>query len=335
MKLSPLKLQDVMYDVAQLTFADNIFERQQLIRAVVNHLQQINQWNDDDLLSDHTDENASNYKTINWAISRMKISGALVSTVRNQWRIGMKPESKFCGIVQKLSFGARTGIYQEEYIENLKRWAESGRSWNTKIGYAALEGQGKKLLLYDPVIKGIRVEFEVLRVENSKQEPDFPWSNYIAPGSVKEYDETIPLDAIVLIPGLEGLRSRPSMVNLTAIQYQQLLSYGNIEQARQEGVYRHGLDLFRQRDAELMARRKAKDSYTCQVCGFFLRVGCFYIIDCHHLNPISQGERMSTLDDLISLCPTCHSIAHKDGKNPISLEQVKIIRQNAVYLATI
>ena len=78
----------------------------------------------------------------------------------------------------------------------------------------------------------------------------------------------------------------------------------------------------RQRDQKLIASRKKKDNYTCQICGFKLKIGKNYIIECHHLDPISLGERETKMDDLISLCPTCHRIIHT--RHPIySIEEVK------------
>lgn len=93
-----------------------------------------------------------------------------------------------------------------------------------------------------------------------------------------------------------------------------------------EGIYTNGPDFLRLRNHKLMDKRKSKDKYTCQVCGFYLKVGNSHVIDCHHLMPIAEGERETTLDDLISLCPTCHSIAHIHGIKPLTIEEIKEIR---------
>ncbi|RVT46821.1 HNH endonuclease [Rubrivivax albus] len=65
------------------------------------------------------------------------------------------------------------------------------------------------------------------------------------------------------------------------------------------------------RNAELAEARKRRDGYKCVACGFHLKVGDRYVIECHHTRPLSQtGEREVAIGDLVSLCPTCHRIAH-------------------------
>ncbi len=65
-----------------------------------------------------------------------------------------------------------------------------------------------------------------------------------------------------------------------------------------------------ERNQTLVKQRKEIDNYTCQACGFRLFIGERAVIECHHLDPISLGERETTIDDLVSLCPTCHRIVH-------------------------
>ncbi|MDP3821973.1 MAG: HNH endonuclease [Burkholderiales bacterium] len=64
------------------------------------------------------------------------------------------------------------------------------------------------------------------------------------------------------------------------------------------------------RDKAAAAACKKRDQYVCQACGFCLKVGNRYVVDCHHLFPLALGVRETLLDDLVSLCPTCHRIAH-------------------------
>jgi len=101
-----------------------------------------------------------------------------------------------------------------------------------------------------------------------------------------------------------------------------------LEERAIEGFLINGRDFCRYRSGEIMNKRKAKDEYTCQVCGFFLRTEKGYVIDCHHRDPIAKGERQTSLDDLISLCPTCHSIAHLNDNNPLSLDEIKKVRSD-------
>ena len=47
-------------------------------------------------------------------------------------------------------------------------------------------------------------------------------------------------------------------------------------------------------------------------------------IHIHHTNPISQGERITKVDDLIPLCPNCHAIVHLNDP-PLTVNQLKKI----------
>ena len=49
-----------------------------------------------------------------------------------------------------------------------------------------------------------------------------------------------------------------------------------------------------------------------------------YVIDCHHIEPIALGKRKTKIEDLISLCPTCHRIAHTRVP-PYELQDLKDI----------
>jgi hypothetical protein len=80
-----------------------------------------------------------------------------------------------------------------------------------------------------------------------------------------------------------------------------------------------------ERDRGLVAARKEKDNYTCQACGLFIKIEGKYVIECHHLNPLSLGVRETHINDLVSLCPTCHRIAHM--REPIySVSEIAAIR---------
>lgn len=63
------------------------------------------------------------------------------------------------------------------------------------------------------------------------------------------------------------------------------------------------------RSGKLVKAAKERDSYTCRACGFHFEK---QIVHVHHLDPISEYERPkeTTVEDLITLCPTCHYIAH-------------------------
>jgi hypothetical protein len=77
------------------------------------------------------------------------------------------------------------------------------------------------------------------------------------------------------------------------------------------------------RNRKIVQLRKEKDDYTCQACGFKLFANGINIIDCHHINPLSDtGMTLTSIDQLVCLCPTCHRIAHT-RKNPLSVEEIK------------
>lgn len=53
---------------------------------------------------------------------------------------------------------------------------------------------------------------------------------------------------------------------------------------------------------------------SCSACGLkFLKRYDGLKTDCielHHVSPLSRGQRMSTVNDLVPLCPNCHRVAH-------------------------
>lgn len=84
--------------------------------------------------------------------------------------------------------------------------------------------------------------------------------------------------------------------------------------------------LMRARNPDIAIKRKQKDNYTCAVCEFHLHSNGHYIIECHHLNPLAAtGTREVSLSDLISLCPTCHRIAHT-REVPFTVNEIKQLR---------
>jgi hypothetical protein len=63
------------------------------------------------------------------------------------------------------------------------------------------------------------------------------------------------------------------------------------------------------RSAKLVKAAKKRDGHTCRACGFHFED---QIVHVHHLDPLSEYERPqeTKLDDLITLCPNCHYLAH-------------------------
>ena len=96
----------------------------------------------------------------------------------------------------------------------------------------------------------------------------------------------------------------------------------------QEGILREANYLRRSRDPRLVEERKKLDNYTCQVCDWRVQVsdGAF-VIDVHHLQPIGNLSEpvITTIEDLVSLCPSCHRVAHTGSRLPRSLDEIRSI----------
>lgn len=101
----------------------------------------------------------------------------------------------------------------------------------------------------------------------------------------------------------------------------------SIESARAIEGYKQDQQLYvAERDRTLAMARKERDGFTCQACGFRFSVGGKHLIECHHLHPISLGKRETRIEDLVSLCPNCHRMAHM--REPIySLDELKQLRR--------
>lgn len=93
--------------------------------------------------------------------------------------------------------------------------------------------------------------------------------------------------------------------------------YSRIENRR--FVARH---LGRERNGYLALLRKQKDNFICQVCGFNFRK--FYGVlgrdfaEAHHKEPLGSSRkiRVSTPDDLVTVCSNCHRMLHRmDGRS--------------------
>ena len=92
-----------------------------------------------------------------------------------------------------------------------------------------------------------------------------------------------------------------------------------------EGYEQDKKILASKRNRSLAEECKFRDNFKCQACGFKLRVNGKFVIECHHKNPLAGGgERTTALIDLISLCPTCHRIAHT-RKKPLEIEEIKTV----------
>ncbi|TQS72972.1 hypothetical protein ERN12_04115 [Rhodobacteraceae bacterium] len=100
-----------------------------------------------------------------------------------------------------------------------------------------------------------------------------------------------------------------------------------------EGIIQERRYLLRSRDAKLVEARKVKDDYTCQTCGLRLEVSSGkFIIEVHHLKPVGELSEatVTSIDDLICLCPTCHRVAHSKPGSPVLPDAIRVIISGSV-----
>ena len=96
-----------------------------------------------------------------------------------------------------------------------------------------------------------------------------------------------------------------------------------------EGYTKERKYLTQHRNGAIVLQCKERDKYTCRACGLSLRVNGRSIVECHHLVPIaSSRERVTSVDDLVCLCPTCHRVAHTSNP-PLPLEEIEKITKGS------
>jgi hypothetical protein len=102
-----------------------------------------------------------------------------------------------------------------------------------------------------------------------------------------------------------------------------------IHDAAEEGDPHEKTARFRRRNQWLIEACRKRDNHRCKACRFRLEVGGSFVIDVHHLKPLSLGPglRVTSLDDLVCLCPTCHRIAHRRSPKPLPLAQIRVERK--------
>jgi len=95
----------------------------------------------------------------------------------------------------------------------------------------------------------------------------------------------------------------------------------------EEGYRQDRQATFIKRNRKIIAETKSRDNFKCQACGFFLEVDGKPLIDCHHTIPLSHssGVRVTRVEDLVCLCPTCHRVAHTRAY-PLSIEEIRRCR---------
>ncbi|MDC9524253.1 HNH endonuclease [Pseudoalteromonas sp. Angola-30] len=109
----------------------------------------------------------------------------------------------------------------------------------------------------------------------------------------------------------------------TKVEFTKFESFSIESTEAVEGYGEDRVILSKKRNVALSQQRKELDQNTCQVCGFHKQVNGKWVIEVHHLSPLSiTGETVTSIEDLISLCPTCHRVAHTK-KPPYKVKEIK------------
>ncbi|MCK5296384.1 MAG: hypothetical protein KAJ75_05810 [Alphaproteobacteria bacterium] len=97
-----------------------------------------------------------------------------------------------------------------------------------------------------------------------------------------------------------------------------------------EGESKESAYLRKTRQTGYISIVKERDSYKCTACGLAPKnndkIGLLCV---HHLNPLSLTDKVvkTKTDDLVTLCPNCHKIAHKKRPIPFTAKEIKARRK--------
>ena len=90
---------------------------------------------------------------------------------------------------------------------------------------------------------------------------------------------------------------------------------GRVRNVAKEGEPYECHNVEYKRDRKLRNAVAKERDYTCEICG--VKLTDIYgpianeFIEVHHKEPIHEGERETTKEDLICVCPNCHSMLHR------------------------
>jgi predicted HNH restriction endonuclease len=80
------------------------------------------------------------------------------------------------------------------------------------------------------------------------------------------------------------------------------------DRAAIEGEVAERKMLVRKRNKASADKCKDRDKYKCRACSFYYKKR---VVECHHLVPLHiSGKTKINPEELITLCPTCHRLAH-------------------------
>ncbi len=78
------------------------------------------------------------------------------------------------------------------------------------------------------------------------------------------------------------------------------------------------------REAKELNRKENGGRIKCEACGFEDKNPAMF--DAHHKHPLKAGKRMTRVNELAVLCPTCHRWSHQkadDRLYPLTVEQIR------------
>jgi len=132
-------------------------------------------------------------------------------------------EQDIVGIIQKIAFGPNSGLSHNTFLDEFNSDNGIGLRWNTPREYKALDGKGRKLLLYDGTQPAITAEVEIREVRCTNDKALFPWTNFYSKETKRVFEPPIPLTRIQTIPTFEKFGTeRASHRNITYQQYMML-----------------------------------------------------------------------------------------------------------------
>ena len=107
-----------------------------------------------------------------------------------------------------------------------------------------------------------------------------------------------------ILPLWKGKRKSQCYATSVALEVQAEENAGELEGEVTETAGKAG-----RRSSSLVKKAKARDGHSCQACSFHYKKA---IVQVHHLDPLGEREspRLTVLDDLVTLCPNCHYLAH-------------------------
>jgi len=172
------------------------------------------------------DIDASRMRHLEWRrvyeyLSRYQCKTCVLRSVIEQYLSTIKEmifEQDIVGIIAKISFGKDSGVYSDCYLKEMRdgKWTK----WNTPRRYKNLDGTGRKLLLYDKERKAITVEVEIAKIEETKQEQDYPFTNWFREDTLNVLGKPIGFEIIETIDGFENFtHERAPYRNVTHEQY--------------------------------------------------------------------------------------------------------------------